>query len=225
MRLPKSDGASDVEQTKRMVDRFLGEGFTYFDTARAYGDSEATIGEALVARHPRESYYLATKNAAWLGTKSTEEAEAMFTTSLETTGAHYIDFYLLHNLGNTRTQVFENYHLWDFVQRQKEKGLIKHVGFSFHDKAAVLEEILTAHPEAEFVQLQINYADWNRDDVESRKCYEVARAHNKPIVIMEPVKGGLLANPPAEVEAILKEADPKRRARHGPSASLRRCLA
>ena len=132
----------------------------------------------------------------------------MFYTSLERTGAGYFDFYLLHNLGEERSHFFDDYGIWDFLQERKKEGLIRHLGFSMHDKAEVLDEILTAHPEMEFVQLQINYADWEDPSIESRKCYEVARKHGKPVIIMEPVKGGTLSNPPKEVAEVFAEADP-----------------
>ncbi|MBR3056900.1 MAG: aldo/keto reductase [Clostridiales bacterium] len=211
MRLPRIEGENDVidiEQTKEMVDLFLAAGCTYFDTAYVYGGSEDAIRQALVERHPRDSYTLATKNAAWANCKTREDAIAQFETSLQRTGAGYFDFYLLHNLGQNRTKAFEEFDLWKFVFEMKEQGKIRHVGFSFHGSADELEEILTAHPEAEFVQLQINYADWESAEVQSRKVYETARRHNKPIVIMEPVKGGLLAKPPEEVEKVLRDADP-----------------
>lgn len=210
MRLPMKDDAIDLEQTKEMVDRFMEAGFCYFDTAYGYndGESEKAAKAALVDRYPREKFLLATKLPAWAGAKSKEEAEQMFYTSLERTGAGYFDFYLLHNLGEERTHFFDDYGIWDFLQEKKKEGLIRHLGFSMHDKADVLDEILTAHPEMEFVQLQINYADWEDPTIESRKCYEVARKHGKPIIIMEPVKGGTLANPPKEVAEVLKAADP-----------------
>ena len=210
MRLPMKDDAIDLEQTKEMVDRFMEAGFCYFDTAYGYndGESEKAAKAALVDRYPREKFLLATKLPAWAGAKSKEEAEQMFYISLERTGAGYFDFYLLHNLGEERTHFFDDYGIWDFLQEKKKEGLIRHLGFSMHDKADVLDEILTAHPEMEFVQLQINYADWEDPTIESRKCYEVARKHGKPIIIMEPVKGGTLANPPKEVAEVLKAADP-----------------
>lgn len=213
MRLPRVEGSDDVidiEQTKQMVDLFLDAGFTYFDTAWAYDGSEEAIRQALVERYPRESFQLATKNAAWIKCETREDAIAQFETSLERTGAGYFDFYLLHNLGEHRTHVFDDFDLWTFVQEQKAAGKIKHVGFSFHSTPEELDEILTAHPEAEFVQLQINYADWENPAIQSRGCYEVARKHGKPIVIMEPVKGGSLANPPETVAAVLKAAEPDR---------------
>lgn len=208
MRLPKKDGKSDVEQTKKMVDLFLEAGFTYFDTAWAYGDSEDTVRQALVERYPRDKFQLATKNAAWIDSKTREDAIGQFETSLKRTGAGYFDFYLLHNLGEHRTKVFDDYGMWDWVQEKKREGLIRHVGFSFHSTPEELDEILNKHPEMEFVQLQINYADWENPTVQSRACYEVARRHNKPVIIMEPVKGGMLANPPEAVQKVFKEADP-----------------
>lgn len=208
MRLPQKDGVIDLEQTKEMVDMFLEAGFTYFDTAWAYEGSEDAIRQALVERYPREKFQLATKNAAWIKCKTREEAYAQFETSLRQTGAGYFDFYLLHNLGEDRTQYFDKFDMWNWVQEKKEKGLIKHVGFSFHSTPEELDEILTAHPEMEFVQLQINYADWDNPAIQSRRCYEVARKHGKPIVIMEPVKGGMLATPPESVVNVLKEAEP-----------------
>ena len=209
MRLPKLDeNTIDVEQTKQMVDMFMDAGFTYFDTAWAYAGSEDAIRQALVERYPRESFQLATKNAAWINCKTKEEAHAQFETSLKQTGAGYFDFYLLHNLGESRTEFFDRFDLWNWLQEKKQEGLIKHLGFSFHSTPEELEAILTAHPEMEFVQLQINYADWENPAIQSRACYEVARKHGKPVIIMEPVKGGMLATPPESVAKILKNAEP-----------------
>lgn len=210
MRLPKLEGdVIDIEQTKKMVDLFMDAGFTYFDTAWAYAGSEDAIRQALVERYPREKFQLATKNAAWINCKTREEATAQFDTSLKQTGAGYFDFYLLHNLGEARTRYFDDFGLWDWVQEKKVQGLIKHAGFSFHSTPEELDIILNAHPEMEFVQLQINYADWENSAIQARGCYEVARKHGKPIVIMEPVKGGMLATPPKSVEEILKAAEPE----------------
>ena len=208
MRLPQKDGAIDIEQTKTMVDMFLKEGFTYFDTAWAYNGSEDAIRQALVERYPRDSFKLATKNAAWINCKTREDAINQFETSLQRTGAGYFDFYLLHNLGEHRTKSFDDFDMWSFVQEMRKEGKIKHVGFSFHSTPEELEEILKKHPEMEFVQLQINYADWENPAIKSKECYEMARKYGKPVVIMEPVKGGMLANPPEPVAKILKEANP-----------------
>jgi predicted aldo/keto reductase-like oxidoreductase len=208
MRLPKQGDHIDVEQVKAMVDKFMAGGFTYFDTAWAYPGSEDAIRQALVERYPRESFQLATKNAAWIKCKTREDAVQQFETSLKQTGAGYFDNYLLHNLGEMRTHFFDDFSMWDFVKDKKAEGKIKHYGFSFHSTPEELDAILTAHPDAEFVQLQINYADWENPAIQSRGVYEVARKHGKPMIIMEPLKGGLLANPPAAVANVLKESNP-----------------
>lgn len=208
MRLPKAGEAIDVEQTKQMVDLFMDAGFTYFDTAWAYAGSEDAIREALVERYPRESFQLATKAAPWIGCESREDAIAQLETSLKQTGAGYFDFYLLHNLGEFRTHFFDQWGMWDWIAEKKAEGVIRHAGFSFHSTPEELDELLSAHPEMEFVQLQINYADWDNPAVQSRRCYEVARKHHKPVIIMEPVKGGMLANPPEQVASVLRAAEP-----------------
>jgi uncharacterized protein len=209
MRLPMVSGEVDVEQVKGMVDLFLSKGFTYFDTAYGYhnGKSEVVIKEALVDRYPRERYQLATKLPAWFA-HDEKQAREMFRTSLKRTGLEYFDFYLLHNLGVGRSEVFEKYGLWEFLTEKKAAGRIKHLGFSMHAKADHLEEVLDRHPETEFVQLQINYADWESDLIQSRKCYEVARKYGKPVIVMEPVKGGALAMLPEKVARVFSEADP-----------------
>ena len=209
MRLPQKDGKIDIVQVKQMVDRFLAEGFTYFDTAWAYAGSEDAIRQALVERYPRDRFLLATKNAAWIDCKCREDAIKQFDISLRQTGAGYFDFYLLHNLGESRTHFFDDFDLWNWIQEKKRQGLIRHAGFSFHSTPEELDALLTAHPEMEFVQLQINYADWDNPAIHSRRCYEVARKHGKPVIVMEPVKGGMLATPPAPVEQILKASDPQ----------------
>ena len=204
MRLPMQGEEVDIEQTKQMVDMFMQAGFNYFDTAYGYigGRSEKAIGEALVKRYPRESFLLTTKLPAWAA-GSAEEARQMLETSLERTGAGYFDFYLLHNLGEQRTHFFDDYGIWDFLKAKKAEGVIRHLGFSFHDKADKLDAILAAHPDVDFVQLQINYIDWESSTIESRKCYEVARKYGKPVIIMEPVKGGNLVNLPEDAKAVL----------------------
>ena len=217
MRLPKLEGvtapngqpAIDVEQVKEMVDMFIASGGTYFDTAYVYdgGNSERAAKEALVDRYPRDSFTLATKLNA-RAAKNEEEAKNQFYESLERTGAGYFDFYLLHAMGADNYPVYQEYHLFDFARQLKAEGKVKHWGFSFHDKPETLDRILTDNPDAEFVQLQINYADWDDAGVQSRACLEMARKHGKSVVVMEPVKGGLLANPPEPVKKILEAADP-----------------
>lgn len=211
MRLPKlENGKIDIEQTKQMVDMFMDAGLTYFDTAYVYdgGESEKAAKEALIDRYPRESFTLCTKLCAWMGAADEESAKQQFYTSLERTGAGYFDYYLLHALQRSNYKVYDEYHIWDFVKEQKAKGLIKYYGFSFHADPALLEELLTDHPDVDFVQLQINYADWENPGVASRECYEIARKHGKSITIMEPVKGGALADPVPGVQEVLKKADP-----------------
>lgn len=205
MRLPKKGIHTDIEQVKQMVDLFMEAGFTYFDTAFVYLGSEAAAKKALVDRYPRESYTLATKLNAFLMAPNEKSAKKQFETSLERTGAGYFDYYLLHALMENNYIKYDKYHLWDFVKEQKEKGLIKHIGFSFHGKPDLLDKLLTLHPEVDFVQLQINYADWENPSVASRANYETARKHGKSIVIMEPIKGGTLANPPAKVKKLFEE--------------------
>ncbi|MBP5718416.1 MAG: aldo/keto reductase, partial [Abditibacteriota bacterium] len=190
MRLPKKAGGEiDIEQTKQMVDLFMEAGQTYFDTAYVYdsGESEKAAKAALVDRYPRESFTLATKLNAWLGEPDEKTAKRELQVSLERTGAGYIDYYLLHALQENNRHIYDRYGLWDFVKEQKAKGLIRHWGFSFHDTPELLDQLLTAHPDAEFVQLQLNYADWENPSVASRGCYEVARKHGKSIVVMEPI--------------------------------------
>ena len=146
MRLPQKDGKIDIETVKIMVDRFMEAGFTYFDTAWAYPGSEDAIRQALVERYPRDSFTIATKNAAWIGCKTRQDAIHQFETSLKQTGAGYIDYYLLHNLGESRTHYFDDFDMWTFVKDLKEKGLVKHIGFSFHSTPEELEPILQDHP-------------------------------------------------------------------------------
>ena len=211
IRLPKKGLKIDIRQMSKMVDAFLEAGFTYFDTAHVYLGSEEAARKALVERYPRESFTLATKLYA-PSALSEEAAKKQFETSLKRTGAEYFDYYLLHSLMKNNYQKYERFHLWDFVNRQKEKGLIKHIGFSFHDGPELLEEILKAHPEVEFVQLQINYADWENPSVTSRANYEVARRYGKYITVMEPVKGGSLAKPAKEIQKLFTDFAPDRSA-------------
>ena len=215
MRLPRlEDGKEiDIEQSKKMVDAFIHAGGRYFDTAFIYEGSEDAARKILVERYPRDRYYLADKiNAGEFCCKNEEEAKQEFLTSLERTGAGYFDFYLLHAVSTINLLRYDKFGLWDYVKDLKNEGKIKHIGISFHDQASLLEEVLTAHPEIEFVQLQINYADWEDKSIQSKKCYDVATKHGKPVVVMEPVKGGTLANPPEKVKKVLtdynKDASP-----------------
>ena len=211
MRLPKNpDGSIDIPQVCEMTDHFIAAGGTYFDTAYVYdnGGSEAAFKAAVADRYPREAYTVATKLNASMQCHDEESAKQQFYTSLERTGAGYFDYYLLHALQVNTWQKYDEYHIWDFVKEQKEKGLIKHWGFSFHAYPELLDQLLTDHPDAEFVQLQINYADWENPGVASRRNWEICRKHGKPVIVMEPVKGGILADPIPEVRKILEGIHP-----------------
>ena len=207
MRLPKRGAVINVKETSKMVDMFLENGFTYFDTAYVYVGSETATRQALVERYPRDSYTLASKLFA-IKVPTEKMAKAELDTSLKRTGAEYLDYYLLHSLSEDNYQKYDKFNLWNFVKEEKEKGRIKHYGFSFHGGPELLDKLLTEHPDAEFVQLQINYADWENPKVRSREVYEVARKHNKSIIIMEPVKGGKLADPPEAVRKIFDAVNP-----------------
>ena len=212
MRLPRADKEKDIidiPQTSEMVDAFLKAGGRYFDSAYVYNGSEVAARKALTSRYPRDSYYITSKlNVNAKGVVDETTARAEFEESLKREGVDYIDFYLLHALSSKNIQKFDKWHLWDYVKELKAQGKIRHYGFSFHDKAEVLDKLLTEHPDVEFVQLQLNYADWESPSVQSRLCYETARKHGKPIVVMEPVKGGTLADPPKAVAELLKAANP-----------------
>jgi predicted aldo/keto reductase-like oxidoreductase len=213
MRLPLDEagnqGKVNQELVNKMADYFLDHGFTYFDTAYVYhmGMSEVAFKKALVERHPRESFTIADKMPTWMITKN-EDYQKYFDEQLERCGVNYFDYYLLHNLGVKSYADTLKYHGFEFMQKVKAEGKAKKIGFSFHDKADLLDRILTEHPETEFVQLQINYIDWDNENVQSRKCYEAAVKHRKPVIVMEPVKGGSLANIPEEAAKALKAYDP-----------------
>ena len=210
MRLPKlADGKIDIEQTCVMVDKFIAAGGTYFDTAYVYdgGGSELAAKETLVKRYPRDKFTLATKLNAG-ASKDEQSARQQFYTSLERTGAGYIDYYLLHAIQRGNYKKYEDYHIWDYAKELKAQGLVKYYGFSFHADPPLLEELLTDHADVDFIQLQINYADWENPGVASRECYEIARRHNVPVTVMEPVKGGALANPRDSIKEIFRKADP-----------------
>lgn len=214
MRLPSLDpndpSKIDMEQTKEMVDTFLKRGFTYFDTAWMYCGfaSESATKEVLVDRHPRDSYTLATKlHAGFLKTK--EDRDAIFNEQLKKTGVEYFDYYLLHDIGAHHYDIFTKLDCFNWIMDKKEKGLVKKIGFSYHDDAKLLDKVLSEHPEMEFVQLQINYLDWDSQGVQSRLCYEVAKKHGKQVIVMEPVKGGTLAKVPEPVEKLFKDYAPE----------------
>lgn len=213
MRMPTIDKTNaadvDIEQVKKMVDLFIEKGFTYFDTALMYNGfaSESVAKTVLVDRYPRDSFTLATKlHAAFFN--SLEERDTVFNSQLEKTGAGYFDYYLIHGIESTSLPKYEQFDCFNWLLQKKDQGLVKHAGFSYHDTPELLDEILTKHPEMEFVQLQVNYLDWESEWVHSRACYEVATKHGKPVIVMEPVKGGTLARIPEEAEKLFKEHDP-----------------
>lgn len=215
MRLPQLDPANpasvDAGQVKKMVDLFLERGYTYFDTAWMYHGfaSEEVAKAALVDRHPRDSFTLATKlHAGYI--KSKDDRDKVFNEQLRKTGAGYFDYYLLHGVESGMLPDYERLDCFSWLLDKKEKGLVRHAGFSYHDTPELLDEILTKHPQMEFVQLQVNYLDWESPWVHSRGCYEVARAHGVPVFVMEPVKGGTLAKLPREAEDVLRALDPDR---------------
>lgn len=202
MRLPKDENkVINVEEVKKMVDEFIEAGFNYFDTAWIYDGSEVAIKEALVDRYPRDKFFLASKNAAMI-CETKEEAYKQLDESLERSGAGYFDYYLLHCIKDNNIKKYEDFGMFDFVKKKKEEGLIKHYGFSFHGTPECLDKVLTDHEDVEFVQLQLNYADWNRPSVKSRECYETVVKHGKKVIVMEPVRGGRLASPMPKIKEI-----------------------
>lgn len=214
MRLPlvNSDDKKSVNQEllNRMVDEFLAAGYVYFDTAYPYHEqmSEPAMKKALADRHERSEYIFADKMPTIL-VKSAEEYPMYFNSQLERTGVEYFDYYLMHNMGKDRYEKTQRFGGFEFASRMKEEGKIKNLGFSFHDDAKTLERILTEHPEVDFVQLQINYLDWDNKIIQSAKCYETAKRFGKPVVVMEPVKGGTLANLPKEAQDLLLAYNPE----------------
>lgn len=213
MRLPTNDPANpgdiDIEQVKKMVDLFLAKGFTYFDTAWMYCgfNSEPTVKTALADRYPRDRFTLATKLHSGFF-NAPEDRDKVFGEQLAKTGAGYFDYYMLHGIEAGSYPKYEQFDCFNWLRGKKEQGLVKNIGISFHATAELLDEILTKYPFIEFVQLQINYLDWESPWVQSRRCYETAVKHGKPVIVMEPVKGGTLAKVPAEVEKLFRDYAP-----------------
>ena len=213
MRLPYSEdktwGNIDLEKTREMIDAYLEQGFSYFDTAWVYhgGFSENVFGELVAKRYPREKFQVTTKMPLW-GKTDPADLQKTFDQQLANCGVEYFDYYFLHALNKDVFETAEKLGAFEWMQKMKKEGKIKHPGFSFHDSAEVLEKILQKHPEVELVQLQINYIDWESDNVQSRKCYEICCRHNIPVSIMEPIKGGSLANIPADAKKIFTDYNP-----------------
>ena len=207
MRLPKINGEIDMKTVNEMIDAFLDNGFTYFDTAYIYEGSEEVLNKALVSRHPRDRFQIATK-ISMMKIKDAAEMQHQVDTSLARLGTDFIDFYLIHGLNEAYIKKADEVDAWSFIRGLKERGIAKHIGFSFHGTPEELEYLLETHPYFEFVQLQINYLDWENPGVQSKRMYEIARAHGKPISVMEPNKGGWLAGESSEVANLLREAQP-----------------
>ena len=213
MRLPLTDAndptSINIEEVKKMVDTFLDAGFTYFDTAYPYHEqkSECAMKEALTDRHDRSAYLFADKMPTIL-VRSAADYPKFFEEQMQKTGLEYFDYYLMHNMGKDRYAKTEEFDGFAFAEQKKAEGKIRKLGFSFHDDADTLDAILTKHPEVDFIQLQINYLDWMNPVIQSKKCYETAVRHNKPVVVMEPIKGGTLANLPQEAIDLIHDFDP-----------------
>ena len=203
MRLPMAGERIDIEELKRMVDLFLEKGFRYFDTAHGYhnGQSELAIKEALTSRYPRDAYSLTNKLTEPYF-HSQEDIVPFFKSQLEACGVEHFDYYLMHAQNARNFEHFRRCNAYETAFELKRQGLIRHVGISFHDSAEVLERILNTYPEIEVVQIQFNYLDYESPTVESRRCYEICAAHGKPVIIMEPVKGGSLVNLPEQAKAV-----------------------
>lgn len=214
MRLPqKSENPEDIdfEQVNQMVDAYLDAGFDYFDTSYVYhnGKSENAIQRCLISRYPREKFRLASKLPTFAITKE-EQVEEIFAQQLEKCGTEYFDYFLLHNVNGIRYErEIKECHMFDHMQQWKKDGKIRHIGFSYHDSADNLDKILSEHPEVEFVQIALNYIDWNAYLIQAKKCYEVIRKHGCQVIVMEPVKGGMLAKVPEKAEALMKQEAPR----------------
>ena len=206
MRLPRKGPLIDIEQSKKMIDTFLEAGFNYFDTAHGYMEmrNEATLKKCLTSRHPRESYILANKLSDGFFKKESQ-IRPLFEKQLKNCGVEYFDFYLMHAQNASNFEKYKKCRAYETAFELKKEGKIRHVGLSFHDKAEVLDQILTEYPEIEFAQIQFNYLDYNDQSVEGRKCYEVCRKHNKPVIVMEPVKGGSLVKLPDDAKKVLDD--------------------
>ena len=206
---PEKEDSIDIELMEKMADAFLERGFTYFDTAWMYcgGKSEEAAGKAIVTRNDRSSFTLTSKLPAYM-LKEEADRDKIFDEQLRRTKAEYFDYYLLHDVNGETIETFRKLNCFEWALQKKKEGKIKTFGFSFHDGPELLDEILTEHPEVEFVQLQINYLDWESLGICSRRCYETVIKHNKKVIVMEPVKGGTLAKVPDKVEKLFRSVHP-----------------
>lgn len=207
---PDDQGSIDMDEFKKMVDLFIQKGFTYFDTAYMYNDfkSETAVREALVKRYKRDSFTLASKMPIMM-VQTKEDVERIFSEQLEKCGVEYFDYYMVHNIGRIFYDLAEKLDCFGFISRKKAEGKIRKIGISCHDNAEFLEKVLTEHPEIEFVQIQLNYLDWENDGIQSRKCLEVCEKHGKPVIVMEPVKGGNLVSIPPKAAELFKAYAPE----------------
>lgn len=203
MRFPKKDGKIDCSELCSMIDAFIENGFNYFDTAHGYmrGESESTLKKCLTERYPRESYVLADKLSTMHFEKK-EDIRPLFEKQLSACGVEYFDFYLMHSQNTALYEKYMHCEAYEVALELKNEGKFKHLGISFHDEAKLLDKILTEHPEIEIVQLQLNYLDFEDSAIQSRLCLEVCEKHGKPVIVMEPVKGGSLVNLPDEAKAV-----------------------
>ena len=214
MRLPLNnpEDAQDINisEMQKMVDQFMQKGFSYYDTSYVYhnGASETAFRETVVKKYPRSSYTITDKMPMFM-IQSEDQLEPIFQETLERLGVEYLDYYWLHSLTRSTYETSQRIHAFEFIQKKQAEGKIKHIGFSFHDKADVLEDILKAHPEMEFVQLQLNYLDWEDETIQSRKCYELCEKYGKQVIVMEPLKGGSLVNVPPEVASMFQTYAPQ----------------
>lgn len=217
MRLPLLNGEDpasvDTEQVIQMVDQYLDRGFTYFDTAYMYHGftSENVIQQVLTSRYPRDRFVLTTKMPT-MRLQDKADLNRIFDEQLQKCGVDYFDYYLLHNLNTSHYEIAERLDAFAFIREKKRLGQVRKIGFSYHDGPQLLDRILTEHPYVDVVQLQVNYLDWDSAGIQSKNCYEVARRHGKEIIVMEPVKGGALANVPKAVQQLFAEAAPERSA-------------
>lgn len=213
MRLPQLNpddySAVDIEKVKKMVDLFMQRGFTYYDTAYPYhnGKSEVAFREAVAKRYPRNSFTVTDKMPCWELHKK-EDLQRIFDEQLQRCGVEYFDYYWIHAINKEYYKTIQALDGFGFISKMKAEGKIKHIGFSFHDEVPLLEQVLKDHPESEYVQLQINYIDWENPTVEAHKCYDLCVKYGKPVIVMEPVKGGALAKVTAEVEEMFKDYAP-----------------
>ena len=208
MRLPEKNGAVDVEESMKLMDAFMAKGFTYFDTAYIYGDgqSERAFRESVVKRYPREAFTITDKIPCMMLERE-DQMEACVMEMLERLGVDYFDYLWLHAINDANYEKMEGLHAFEYLKEQKRNGRAKEIGMSFHGSAKMLDRILREHPEISYVQLQINYCDWTDANIQSRDCYEVCEKYDRPVIVMEPVKGGSLHNLPERADSLLKSMD------------------